>query len=50
VDRDQRKEPGLGAARRPIAPLNPDPRWPQGYFQVLEELGVPERRRGFYAH
>ncbi|MBN1775727.1 MAG: integron integrase [Clostridiales bacterium] len=33
-----------------VAPFNPDPRWPSGYFQVLEELGVPSRRRPFYAH
>lgn len=33
-----------------VAPFNPDPRWPRGYFQVLEELGVPSKRRSFYAH
>jgi integron integrase len=33
-----------------IAPYNPDPRWPSGYFQVLEELGIPSKRRSFYAH
>ena len=33
-----------------IATFDPNPRWPQGYFQVLEELGVEERRRPFYAH
>ena len=33
-----------------VAEYNPSPRWPQGYFQVLEEMGVEERRRGFYAH
>jgi len=33
-----------------VATFDPDPRWPQGYFQVLEELGVEERRRPFYAH
>jgi integrase len=36
--------------RRKVAEYNPSPRWPQGYFQVLEEMGVEERRRGFYAH
>ncbi len=35
---------------RPVAEFNPDPRWPTGYFQVLEELQVPEKARGFYAH
>ncbi|MFP3870483.1 MAG: integron integrase, partial [Syntrophobacteria bacterium] len=35
--------------RGQVAPFNPDPRWPAGYFQVLEELGVAERRRPFYA-
>ena len=29
---------------------NPNPRWPQGYFLALGEMGVEERRRGFYAH
>lgn len=33
-----------------IAPFNPDPQWPRGYFQVLEELGVASQRRPFYAH
>ncbi|MDF3131285.1 integron integrase, partial [Kiritimatiellaeota bacterium B1221] len=37
-------------ATLPVAAYNPDPRWPQGYFEVLEEVGVPERERGFYAH
>ncbi len=36
--------------RGQVAPFNPNPRWPTGYFQVLEELGVEERRRPFYAH
>ena len=48
------REGFAGASRRVedgrVAPLNPNPRWPQGYFQVLEEMGVQERRRGFYAH
>jgi|GEM_PF-4231544 len=33
-----------------VAAFAPNPRWPQGYFQVLEELGVEERRRPFYTH
>ena len=36
--------------RGQVAPFNPDPRWPTGYFEVLEKLGVEERRRPFYAH
>jgi integron integrase len=36
--------------RGQVAPFNPNPRWPAGYFQVLEELGVEEPRRPFYAH
>ena len=36
--------------RGQIAPFNPDPRWPTGYFQVLEELGVEEPRHPFYVH
>jgi len=34
----------------PVAEFDPNPRWPTGYFEVLEEVGVPERERGFYAH
>jgi len=41
---------GLDVTNSAVAPFNPNLRWPQGYFQVLEEMGVPERRRGFYAH
>lgn len=37
-------------AQRNAVPFNPNPVWPQGYFQVLEELGVPEKHRPFYAH
>jgi len=33
-----------------VAPFNPDPRWPTGYFHVLEELGVEEPRHPFYVH
>jgi integron integrase len=35
---------------RKVAPFNPNPIWPEGYFQVLKELGVEERRRPFYVH
>jgi len=41
---------GSRSEGRAVAEFNPNPRWPQGYFQVLEEMGVQERRRGFYAH
>ena len=33
-----------------VAPLNPDPRWPAGYLEVLEAVGVAERQRRFYVH
>lgn len=33
-----------------VAPLNLNPLWPGGYFEVLEEAGVPEKQHGFYAH
>jgi integron integrase len=36
--------------RGQVAPFNPDPRWPTGYFQVLKELGVEELRHPFYVH
>ena len=36
--------------RSPVAPFNPNPQWPTGYFQVLEELGVEKQRHPFYAH
>lgn len=36
--------------RGQVAPFNSDPRWPSGYFLVLEELGVEKRRHPFYAH
>jgi len=36
--------------RGQVAPFNPNPKWPTGYFQVLEELGVEARRQPFYAH
>ncbi len=37
-------------AFRKVAPFKPDPRWPGGYFEVLEELGIEEQRRRFHAH
>ena len=36
--------------RGPTAPFNPNPQWPAGYFQVLEELGVDKPQHPFYAH
>jgi integron integrase len=33
-----------------VSAFNADPRWPSGYFQVLEELGIAEARQRFYAH
>jgi hypothetical protein len=33
-----------------VAPFNPNPKWPGGYFEVLDEAGVPEKQHGFYAH
>ncbi|MGB4098935.1 MAG: phage integrase N-terminal SAM-like domain-containing protein [bacterium] len=38
------------AGRKPPALSNPEPKWPGGYFEVLIEAGIPERRRPFYAH
>ena len=35
---------------REVAAFNPNPRWPGGYFEVLEELGIREERRSFYCH
>lgn len=35
---------------RRIAPFNPQPRWPSGYFQVLREQGVAEQDAPLYAH
>ena len=41
----------LGVSRRkPVAAFNPNPRWPAGYMEVLEEAGIAERARPFYAH
>jgi len=33
---------------RPVS-FNPNPRWPKGYFEVLEEAGIPEREHSFFA-
>ena len=32
--------------RSRVAPYNPNPRWPAGYFQVLKELGIEEPHSG----
>ena len=36
--------------RKPVAAFNSKPKWPQGFFEVLAEAGVPERQHSFYAH
>lgn len=36
-------------SRFPVAAFNPNPRWPKGYFEVLEELQVPLKYHSFYA-
>jgi hypothetical protein len=28
---------------RAAAPLNPEPRWPEGYIQMLREAGAQEK-------
>lgn len=43
---DDRQQSG----RLETARYNPDPRWPGGYFQVLDELGVSEARQSFFVH
>lgn len=35
--------------QREAAPFNPNPKWPQGYYEVLEEAGVPGKQHAFYA-
>ncbi len=35
---------------RKVAPYNPDPRWPKGYYQVLNELGIEPQYHSFYSH
>ena len=34
-------------AQRGVAPLNPDPKWPQGYIAVLREAGAVEKTISF---
>ena len=36
--------------RDATAPYDPDPRWPDGYVQVLRELDINERQAPFFAH
>ena len=36
--------------KRAVAPFNPNPQWPTGYFQVLQELGVEKQQHPFYTH
>jgi len=35
--------------RSRVASYNPNPDWPRGFYEVLEEVGVPETQQGFYA-
>jgi hypothetical protein len=35
--------------RRPPVPFNPHPDWPNGYFHVLDELGVERSQQSLYA-
>lgn len=37
-------------AQQPVARFNPEPRWPEGYFEVLAEAGIPSPERPFHAH
>jgi len=37
------------AVRRGVAPLNENPKWPEGYFAVLRESGAQEKTIPFYA-
>jgi hypothetical protein len=46
---DARHHKGV-SKRKPVARFNPDPAWPDGYFEVLAEAGVPERQRSFCTH
>lgn len=32
-----------------VAPLNDNPKWPEGYFAILREIGVQERVLPFFA-
>ena len=36
--------------RKPAGPINPEPKWPAGFLEVLAEAGIPERQHQFYAH
>lgn len=36
--------------RKAPAPFNPNPVWPQGYFEVLQEAGIPKKVRPFFVH
>jgi integron integrase len=36
--------------RRAVAAFNPNSRWPEGYFEVLAEAGVPGSHQRFFAH
>jgi integron integrase len=36
--------------RKPVAPFDPAPRWPEGYFVVLAEAGIPAKQHPFFAH
>jgi hypothetical protein len=31
----------------PGGAFNPNPLWPGGYFEVMEEVGIPEKQHGF---
>ena len=35
---------------RIVAPFNPAPRWPAGYFEALEEAAISRKFHFFYAH
>jgi integron integrase len=35
--------------QREVRSYNPNPQWPGGFFEVLEEVGVPAKHRPFYA-
>ena len=36
--------------RKPVAPFDPAPRWPEGYFVVLSEAGIHAKQHPFFAH
>ena len=35
--------------RPPVSPYNPNPQWPKGYFEVLDELQIPAKLQTFFA-